>query len=252
LAAAFKNERLRSKLSKLICYSPSEWWTDEAMNQWTRVFSLFGKAEEAALRILIKSTCWWDDVATNVQNFPSNPFVYHWHPVAFLEQMSKMDIPFLFPLRQRVDSYKNWPGRFRDGRDDDGDEIYERKHAGCDLYAPVGTEILAVKDGQVLLGPVDFYKGTCELQIDHGEFIARYCEIQSTKAPGIEDGALIKQGQVVGYIGQLKGMNKSMLHFELYSKESSGNLTNRSNAPYQRRSDLMDPTPKLDAADFYE
>jgi murein DD-endopeptidase MepM/ murein hydrolase activator NlpD len=116
----------------------------------------------------------------------------------------------------------------------------------------VGTEILAAKDGYVLEGPIDFYKGTCELQIDHDEFIARYCEIQSKKAPGIENGALVKQGQVIGYVGKMKGIAKSMLHFELYSKKATGNLTNRSILPFQRRSDLIDATDKLNGAELYE
>ena len=39
-----------------------------------------------------------------------------------------------------------------------------------------------------------------------------------------------------------------MLHFEMYDNSATGRLTDRHNPPYQRRADLMDPTPYLDAA----
>jgi hypothetical protein len=39
-----------------------------------------------------------------------------------------------------------------------------------------------------------------------------------------------------------------MLHFEMYDNSATGPLTNRRNPPFQRRSDLIDPTPYLDAA----
>jgi len=40
----------------------------------------------------------------------------------------------------------------------------------------------------------------------------------------------------------------SMLHLELYKGTAFGRLTNRKNRPYQRRSDLINPTPYLDKA----
>lgn len=51
-------------------------------------------------------------------------------------------------------------------------------------------------------------------------------------------------GQVLGTIGDM-GLKNSMLHFEMYSNKAFGPLTNKSNMPYQRRSDLIDPTPYL-------
>jgi murein DD-endopeptidase MepM/ murein hydrolase activator NlpD len=54
----------------------------------------------------------------------------------------------VFPSRSRPkESYKEPPRAFGSPRDHGG-----RKHAGCDLYAPAGTEVLAVEDGTVLRG----------------------------------------------------------------------------------------------------
>ena len=51
-----------------------------------------------------------------------------------------------FPMRkQPTQSYKTGMRKFGSNRSDG-----TRKHAGCDLYAPVGTEILALKDGTVI------------------------------------------------------------------------------------------------------
>jgi hypothetical protein len=38
----------------------------------------------------------------------------------------------------------------------------------------------------------------------------------------------------------------AMLHFEMYGNTVAGPLTQRSNRPYERRADLVDPTNFLD------
>jgi len=124
-----------------------------------------------------------------------------------------------------------------------------RKHAGCDLYAPVGTPIYAMDDGEVIRGPYSFYLGTFALEVKHPDFVARYGEI-SGAAPGIKAGSKVKKGQLLGYIGELKfksGNTMSMLHLELYRGTATGSLTT-SALPYKRRGDLMDPTSILDKA----
>lgn len=122
-----------------------------------------------------------------------------------------------------------------------------RSHAGCDLIAPKGTSILAVADGTVIQNPYYFYSGTYALEVRHtGGFVVRYGEI-STAAPGVSAGQTVTRGQVIAYVGKLDS-GSSMLHFEMYAGTASGGLTVRSNQPFQRRSDLLDPTPYLDQA----
>lgn len=125
----------------------------------------------------------------------------------------------------------------------------KRKHAGIDLYAPKGTAIRAMKDGKVLQH-YSFYLGTHALEIDHGDMIIRYGEI-SRVADGIKTGVNVKRGQIIAYVGELvfkSGNKMSMLHLEAYKGTGSGALTVRSSKPYQRRSDLFDPTSLLDSA----
>jgi murein DD-endopeptidase MepM/ murein hydrolase activator NlpD len=132
-----------------------------------------------------------------------------------------------------------------------------RWHAGCDLIAPVGTAIYAVDAGVVEMASdrgfvsgtrddgTQFSVGVLAIKHDSG-FWARYCEIKSL-AKGVRKGTRVSKGQVVAYVGLMK--KDHMLHFELYQGTATGDLglTQRSSKPYQRRSDLIDPTPYLDA-----
>lgn len=127
----------------------------------------------------------------------------------------------------------------------------QRAHAGCDLYFPVGTTMHAITDGVVTEGPYAFYLETFALEVDHGDFLARYGEVQ--KSTMVKKGDRIKRGQPIAKVGKLKGLNVTMLHLELYDKSASGQLTvigagskkRADGVPFMRRKDLIDPTPLL-------
>ncbi len=144
---------------------------------------------------------------------------------------------YCFPLDKvpRLD-YRTGGRRFGASRSDG-----TRKHAGCDLIAPQGTPVFAVHAGTITRGPYYFYHGTYAIEVDHGSFMARYCEIKGT-ASGLRVGSEVSSGQLIAHVGQMH--SSAMLHFELYSGSSSGPLT-QNNPPYKRRGDLIDPTPYL-------
>lgn len=151
----------------------------------------------------------------------------------------------LFPLKTKPgESYKTGSRAYGSNRSNG-----KRKHAGVDLYAPKGTAIRAMKDGKVLQH-YSFYLGTHALEIDHGDMVIRYGEI-SHVADGIEPGENVKRGQIIAYVGELifkSGNKMSMLHLEAYKGTATGALTVRDAKPYQRRSDLFDPTTLLDSS----
>lgn len=122
----------------------------------------------------------------------------------------------------------------------------KRKHAGCDLYFPEGTWIYAVADGDVIQEPYAFYCETEALEVRHGTLVVRYGEIKPGSFVG---GTRVTRGQRICQVGHLVGITvpSDMLHIELYAGTATGPLTVRDNQPYQRRSDLVDPTPYLDA-----
>ena len=129
----------------------------------------------------------------------------------------------------------------------------KRAHAGCDLYFAIGTIIHAITDGKVVRGPYLFYAETFALEVDHGDFIARYGEIQGQTF--VKAGDAVKAGQPIAKVGRLVGITtpSAMLHLELYNKSAQGPLTVSDNSsaktsdgrPFFRRRDLIDPTPKL-------
>jgi len=119
-----------------------------------------------------------------------------------------------------------------------------RLHAGCDLYAPTGSKVLAIAEGTVR-SAYPFYWGTYAVEVDHDLYgIVRYGEIRV--APGIARGTKVTEGQLIGAVAQLinpnpKGTNPHpMLHLEWYTGKSDNPLTT-ADAPYKRRSDLRNP-----------
>jgi murein DD-endopeptidase MepM/ murein hydrolase activator NlpD len=127
-----------------------------------------------------------------------------------------------------------------------------RKHAGCDLIAPVGTPVYAVADGKVALFRF-FYDNTWYIHIEHEDFEVRYGEVKAQMAPGISVGSAVKKGDHIGWVGFLKdyskksGRTQSMLHLEMFAGTVRGPLRNEKDPRgFQRRSDLIDPTKHVD------
>ena len=129
-----------------------------------------------------------------------------------------------------------------------------RAPAGCDLYAPLGPPIHAIADGTVRASPRPFYARTDSLEVDHGDFLARYCEIR----PGatLRKGDRVRAGDVIAHVGHLVGITvpSDMLHLELYadpddtrplSTNAAGSKKHANGRLFYRRPDLLDPTPFL-------
>lgn len=154
--------------------------------------------------------------------------------------------PGTFPLEARPSAdYHVRPRAFGSPRDSGA-----RKHAGCDLYAPAGSPVFAVADGRVALGPYLFYDVVFALEVGHpGLGVVRYGEILGHVPAGVQPGAQVTAGQLLGYVGKMRTVAESMLHFELYSGTGAGPLTVRADPPYMRRADLVDPTEFLDACE---
>lgn len=86
-----------------------------------------------------------------------------------------------------------------------------RLHAGIDLAAPTGTPIRAAAAGQVILmAPTGGYGNyTC---INHGNTVSTCYAHQSRYRTS--RGAVVKQGEVVGYVGNTGHSFGAHLHFE--------------------------------------
>ncbi|APR76956.1 Membrane protein [Minicystis rosea] len=142
-----------------------------------------------------------------------------------------------FPLAFRPSPDWHSGARYFGARRDGG----KRRHAGCDLLGPVGSQIYAIADGTLVRGPYYFYSNTYAIEVRHGPYIVRYGEILGGSYVG---GQTIRKGQPLCKIGRLSS-GSSMLHFEMYSNgKSTASLTGP--GAFKRRADLMDPTKLLD------
>jgi Peptidase family M23 len=146
-----------------------------------------------------------------------------------------------------------------------------RLHAGCDLYWTPNSEnsyycsfwalnenipIYAVTDG-IIKRYASFYQTTWALEVNHGDFTVRYGEVLGGGLPGgLQVDDTVTAGQHIANMGNLVDAGSctwSMLHFEVYSNDLTGSLTNTStttylnvpDGPYNRRGDLMNCVPFL-------
>jgi murein DD-endopeptidase MepM/ murein hydrolase activator NlpD len=122
-----------------------------------------------------------------------------------------------------------------------------RHHAGIDLYARRGDEVVACQDGTISA----FYGFCCgdrktswALVVDHGDLAINYGEVEpdSLSRLGLGRGAAVRAGQVIARIGRNPG-GSSMLHFETYAPGTAANLQWRSGSPPP--AGLWDPTRYL-------
>lgn len=91
---------------------------------------------------------------------------------------------------------------------------YSRPHTGVDWTAPVGTPILAAGNGTVLKAErSSSYGNRVEIQHANG-YLTTYSHMVGF-ARGIADGVRVRQGQVVGYLGQTGLATGPHLHYEV-------------------------------------
>lgn len=91
---------------------------------------------------------------------------------------------------------------------------YSRPHTGVDWAAPIGTPVFAAGNGQVLsVGWDAGYGRRIELQHANG-YVTTYNHL-SGFARGVAEGASVRQGQVIGYLGQTGLATGPHLHYEV-------------------------------------
>ena len=101
-----------------------------------------------------------------------------------------------------------------------------RTHDGVDVQAAPGSEVRCAADGVVASVLTDEAAGTVVTVRHEGGFLTRYGNL--AEDPGIEEGQKLRQGDVVGVIGETALLEAGLaphLHFELCRDGESVNPT---------------------------
>jgi murein DD-endopeptidase MepM/ murein hydrolase activator NlpD len=92
---------------------------------------------------------------------------------------------------------------------------YSRMHRGVDFGAPIGTPVYAAGDGIVTrFGPASGYGNYIE--IEHNQEYATAYGHLSGFAHGLHEGARVRQGDVIGYVGMTGLATGPHLHYEVH------------------------------------
>ena len=90
--------------------------------------------------------------------------------------------------------------------------IPRNPHLGLDIAAPIGTPIYAAESGLIVLARDFFYRGK-NILIDHGFSLkTSYSHLNRMV---VQEGDMVKRGEIIGYMGESGRVTGSHLHFEV-------------------------------------
>lgn len=124
-----------------------------------------------------------------------------------------------------------------------------RPHMGVDFAAPAGTPVRAVASGYVRLAGWKSYFGR-HVEIDHGEgLVSAYSHLRGID-PALKPGRLVRQGDIIGWVGQSGLATGPHLHFAIFEngqyvnplrmKRTAGGIRLEERQFETVRADLMD------------
>ncbi|MGE0743034.1 MAG: M23 family metallopeptidase [Hyphomonadaceae bacterium] len=90
-----------------------------------------------------------------------------------------------------------------------------RTHEGIDIMAPAGTRVLAAANGRIVKFFDSERGGITIYQFDSADrFVFYYAHLQA-RAPGLSEGAVVRQGDLLGFVGMTDNAPVPHLHFEI-------------------------------------
>jgi len=118
-------------------------------------------------------------------------------------------VDFIWPVNGRISSIFGLRRFFN--------EQERRAHSGLDIAAAEGTPIKAVADGTVIDTGDFFFSGNM-IYIDHGQgIVSLYAHLSKIS---VKPGDKIKQGQIIGNVGQTGRVTGPHLHFAIYANQT--------------------------------
>ena len=92
----------------------------------------------------------------------------------------------------------------------------ERGHEALDIIAMTGEPVVAVEDGTIAKLFLSKPGGNTIYQFDPTETYAYYYAHLDRYADGLAEGAMVKRGQVIGYVGSTGNAATPHLHFAIF------------------------------------
>jgi murein DD-endopeptidase MepM/ murein hydrolase activator NlpD len=122
------------------------------------------------------------------------------------------DSPFIVPVQGRLSTPYGYT-RYVNGK-------YDESHTAVDIAAPQGTPVKAANDGIVVLAETLYLTGN-SIYIDHGmDLFSQYIHLSEMK---VKAGDRVKQGQVIGLVGQTGFATGPHLHFTFWAHNAPVN-----------------------------
>jgi len=102
---------------------------------------------------------------------------------------------------------------------------FNKMHRGTDFAAPQGTPIMASGDGLIIRSRWCGGGGNC-VKIKHNSTYSTVYAHLSKFASGIKEGARVKQGRIIGYVGSTGMSTGPHLHYEIIENGKKINSQN--------------------------
>jgi len=99
-----------------------------------------------------------------------------------------------------------------------------RRHRGIDIFAPKGTPVVAVTDGQVSFIGTESKAGKCIWLVNDAGVSFFYAHLDKW-ASGLYEGQTVRAGQTIGYVGKTGNARRSghHLHFAIHRESQAVN-----------------------------
>lgn len=102
-----------------------------------------------------------------------------------------------------------------------------RTHRAIDIMAPRGTPVLAISDGEITRVHTNRLGGKVLYLRSHGGEYDFYYAHLDAYAPGLEEGQTVRQGDVLGFVGNTGNARSTPphLHFQVLRQSGRGRGT---------------------------